>query len=257
MLFTLLDQVCQRINSMQVNEEAPRFANELRKMRPTLDTDLKSKGIATDQLDQAVLALSVGQLLVIKALPPLVTEMSNALRAGSADPGFRCVLAASLAYLVQPRDLLPDDLPGGYGFLDDALLLYEACALSWEVSGDMAKAEEKRKLFQFLFLAVPDASREAFRSAVSGLATTLNMMRSLGPMVAEMTTQTLIANPLQPIAAPGGSTAPAGRSGFGQAFADYSGAPKPQYTWTNGNTVGVNFPGGGGVAADSRGVYVL
>ena len=33
---------------------------------------------------------------------------------------------ASLLYLVQPQDLIPDDAPGGYGFLDDCVLLHAA-----------------------------------------------------------------------------------------------------------------------------------
>jgi len=256
MLFQLLDKLCARINGMEAAKEAPRFVVQVQKMRPTLRADLKARGMAADQIEKSLIILSIAQLGIIKGIPEIVTEMSKMLKAGSGEPAFRCVIAASLAYLVQPKDLLPDDLPGGYGFVDDALFLHEACALSWEVAGDMKRAEEKRKIFQFIFMFVPDKSRELFQSAISGIATTLNIMRSVDPMMAEMTTQMLIANPLQPIASLGGGAAGA-PSTFGSQFANYPGGQGPQYTWRDGSTLGVNFPGGGGVATDGRDIFIL
>lgn len=257
MLFQMLDRVCSRIDSMDVKVEAQRFAAHLRKVRPTLKSELVAQGIAGNQVKKSIQVLSATQLAIIKGIPAIGAEMSKMLRAGSGEPAFRCVLAASLAYLVQPRDLLPDDLPGGYGFVDDGLLLHEACALSWEIVGDMARAEEKRKIFQFTLIFVPDGSRALFQNAINGLATTLNIMRSLDPMVAEMTTQTLIANPLQPIMPQGGGGATGAPSQFGRQFTDYASGSGPRYTWRDGNTMGVNFSGGGGVATDGRDIFIL
>jgi uncharacterized membrane protein YkvA (DUF1232 family) len=257
MLYQMLDEIYARINKMNVAAEAPRFVAQWQKMRPNLRAELKAQGIAANQLDKSLLVLSTAQLTVIKGIPAIAAEMSKMLQAGTGEPAFRCVLAASLAYLVQPNDLLPDNLPGGYGFIDDALLLHEACALSWEVTGDMARAEEKRKIFQFIFIFVPDDSRAVFQNAISGMAQTLNLMRLLDPMMAEMTTQMLIANPLQPIAPPGGAGAVAGPSPFGTHFSSFPSGQGLQYTWRDGNTMGVNFPGGGGVATDGRDIFIL
>jgi uncharacterized membrane protein YkvA (DUF1232 family) len=257
MLFQMLDALYARINKMEVDKEAPRFADQLQKMRPTLKAELQAKGIAADQLEKSILMLSAAQLVIIKGIPAIAAEMVKILQAGGAEPAFRCVIAASLAYLVQPKDLLPDDLPGGYGFIDDALLLHEACALSWEITGDVARAEEKRKIFQYIFMSVPDGSREQFQSAISGLAITLNIMRSLDPTLAEMTTQMLIANPLQPIAPQGQAGAVGGPSAYGSQFASYPSTIGPQYSWKDGNTMAVNFPGGGGVATDGRDIFIL
>jgi len=257
MLYQLLDKIYARINKLEVATEAPRFVAQLQKMRPNLKAELKAQGIAADQLDKSFLVLSTAQLTVIKGIPAIAAEMSKMLRAGSGEPAFRCVLAASLAYLVQPKDLLPDDLPGFYGFIDDALFLHEAGALSWEITGDMARAEEKRKIFQFIFMFVPDGSRELFKSAISGLAITLNLMRSLDPMMAEMTTQMLISNPLQPISPQAGSGQVGVPSTFGSQFSNYPSGHGPQYTWRDGNSMGVNFPGGGGVATDGRDIFIL
>lgn len=257
MLFKMIDKLCIRINKMEVAAELPIFTAQLHKMRPTLKDEFKAQGIKENQFDTIITILSSGQLAIIKGLPAIASEMVKILKEGTVEPAFRCVLAASLAYLVQPQDLLPDDLPGGYGFIDDALLLHEACALSWEVAGDMARAEEKRKIFQYIFTFVPDGSREQFQSAISGMATTLNIMRSLDPMLAEMTTQMLIANPMQPIVPQGGANALSSPSTFGSQFANYTNSPRPQFTWSDGNNMGVNFPGGGGVATNGRDIFVL
>lgn len=257
MLFQKLDEVCARIDRMDIAVEAPRFAAQLRKMRPGLEGELKAQGIPANEVKHSIQVLSGGQLGVIKGIPTIVNEMSEMLRSGSWEPAYRCVLAASLAYLVQPNDLLPDDLPGGYGFVDDALLLHEACALSWELAGNMARAEQTRKIFQFIFIFVPDGSGELFQTAISSLAMTLNVMRLLDPVQAEMTAQMLIANPLQPIAPPTGTGAMGAPSAFGSQFTNYPGYQETQYTWQDGNTIGVNFPGGGGVVSDGTNIIPL
>lgn len=257
MLFKLLDEVSARIDGINIVAEAPKFAAQLREMRPTIEAELKSNGIAPDQLEKTILALSLTQMRIIKDIPAIAAEMRKMLQDGSGEPAFRCVLAASLAYLVQPHDLMPDDLPAGYGFVDDALLLHEASALSWEIAGDMARAEEKRKLFQFIFIFVPDTNHAAFKNAISGLAMTLGMMRSLDPVLAETTTQMLIANPLQPIMSQSTGGTQSGSSTFGSQFKNYPESSRPQYTWKSGNSMGVNFPDGGGVASDGRDVFVF
>jgi hypothetical protein len=257
MLFRLVSKVCSRIDKMDIEVETPLFASQLQKMRPSLTTALESQGIASDQLEKSILLLSTAQLSVIKGIPAIAVEMSNLLKAGSGLPAFRCVIAASLAYLVQTQDLLPDDLPGGYGFIDDALMLHEACALSWELTGDMTRAEEKRKIFDFIFISVPDGKQELFKSAINGVAVTLNVMSSLDPMLAEMTTQMLIQNPLQPIAPQGTISSVGGLSPLGSHFSNYPGGSGFQYSWQSGNSMGINFPGGGGVATDGRDIFIL
>lgn len=255
MLYQLLDKLYARIDRMDIDAEVPQFAAQLRRMRPSIISELNSQGMKAEALQKALLTLSLAQLGFIRQIPTIGREMSDMLQTGGGEPAFRCVLAASLAYLVQPQDLLPDDLPGCYGFVDDTLLLHEACALSWEVAGDVARAEEKRKTFKFIFMFVPDDGQEKFKEAIAGLATTLNIMRTLDPGVAELTTQMLIANPLQAISPQPGTVGAS--PGFGSQFTNYPGSGRVQYTWKSGDSMGVNFPGGGGVATDGRDIFIL
>ena len=254
MLFQLLDEVCARIDALDVMAEAPRFAAELRRRNPRLEIDVLHD-IPEIDVDMAIRLMSMGHLSLVKAIPSLVSEMRALVQSGACEPAFRCVLAATLAYTVQPRDLLPDDLPGGYGFVDDALMLHEAAALSWDVSGDMARAEDTRRKFQFIFEAVPPDRHAEFKEAVRGMAVLVNIMRMYGPELAAMTTEGLIAYPLQATGAEGGAGTAA--NPFARGFTAFEPGAPPQYTWQTGNLMGINFPGGGGVATDGRDIFPL
>jgi uncharacterized membrane protein YkvA (DUF1232 family) len=257
MLFKMLNDVNEKIDKINPFTEANNFAMQLRKMRPNLKDELISQGMKQSEADNFILGMSNIQLLLIKGIPPISNEMKNMLQEGSGEPAFRCVVASSLAYFVQPHDLIPDDLPGGYGFIDDAIILYEAAALSFEILGEIERAEEERKKFQYSFNLIPDTYCSQFQDAVNNMAATLNMMRSLDPSIAEMTTQMLINDPLQPIVPQGGIGASPAMSGFGAQFINYSNTNKLQYTWKDGNNMGVNFPEGGGVATDGKDIFVF
>ena len=254
MLFQLLDEVCARIDALDVAKEAPRFAAELRRRNPHLEAEV-AKGIPGIDVDYLIEVMSMGHLTLVKAIPGLVREMRTLVQSGACEPAFRCLLAATLAYTVQPRDLLPDDLPGGYGFVDDALMLHEACALSWEVSGDMARAEDTRKKFQFIFAAVPQDRHAQFQEAVRGMALLVNIMRMYGPELAAMRTQELIAHPLQPTVTEGDASIPT--APVARGFSVFEPGAPPRFTWESGGMMGVNFSGGGGVATDGRNIFPL
>lgn len=255
MLYQMIDKLSEQIKKIDPFAETPQFAAQLRKMRPNLNNELLSQGIPEEKLNVSIMTMSLAQLMLIKNIPSLADELTKILKAHNINAAFRFSVAVSLANLVNPKDLLPDDLPGGYGFIDDFLLLQEACALSWEISGDMKKAEERRKIFQFTFMFVPEGRREEFQLAINSLAMTFNLMRTIDTSLAEMTIQMLVQNPLQQI--PQQSNSLGSISPFVSQFSGFSKSYRPQYSWRDGNTMGINFPGGGGVAADSSGVYIL
>lgn len=255
MIYQMIEKLCTRINQINSEKELPQFISQFRKMRPNLKSELLSQGIPEEKQNTFINVISWAQMGHIKKIPSIADELSSILRSRNFASDFRCAVAASLAYLVNPNDLLPDNLPGGYGFIDDLLMLHETCALSWEIAGDMKKAEDLRKMFSFTFLFVPEGKREEFQTVINSLAMTINLMRALDPTIAEMTIQMLIQNPLQQVPQQSGSFG--NLSPFASQFSGISNNYRPTYSWQDGNTMGINFPGGGGVAADSSGVYIL
>lgn len=63
------------------------------------------------------------QFEALCSLPALLRRMIFAIESRQGTAAERLTIAAMLAYLVNPRDIIPDDLPGGRGLIDDAIVL--------------------------------------------------------------------------------------------------------------------------------------
>lgn len=63
---------------------------------------------------------------LVKPLPVMMEIMGDIIREREGPAHARAALAAALAYLVQRDDIIPEAFNGGYGLLDDALILYYA-----------------------------------------------------------------------------------------------------------------------------------
>lgn len=61
---------------------------------------------------------------LIKPLPVVVEIMGAVVKEREGPAHARAALAGALAYLVQENDIIPDQRAGGYGLLDDALVIY-------------------------------------------------------------------------------------------------------------------------------------
>ena len=117
----LLEDVTGRIARLS-SDDSSRFAEQMSKAGVNfhfqeVDESIRSAvrlGTASFMIDQ------------IKEIPALAQEIVAEIRKPETRPEVRCSLLASLVCLVQPQDLVPDDAPGGYGFLDDCVLLHAA-----------------------------------------------------------------------------------------------------------------------------------
>ena len=81
MLSQLLDKLNTRINNMNIAVEAPKFAAQMRKMRPSLESELKTQGIAQDQIEPTIQVL--GPLGIAAYLVQPQTLMAPASRLAS------------------------------------------------------------------------------------------------------------------------------------------------------------------------------
>ena len=127
MLFALLDSFKATVSAVDVRREAPVLLEQIGLARPDflkeMDRVRRRSSATKEVMNVALLALAAGVLSLIKEMPRIVDTMVKKLRSRRADAHLRCALAGTLAYVVQPHDLIPDDAPGGYGLLDDGLLL--------------------------------------------------------------------------------------------------------------------------------------
>jgi uncharacterized membrane protein YkvA (DUF1232 family) len=160
-LYDLTDRVVGRIGALDPAVEVPLFERELQKARPELIEKLG--GEATGRLSAALLGL-------VKEIPVIVAALREAVDKRSTHPAVRCAMVGALTYLVQPRDLIPDDLPGGFGFIDDSLILRATvCEYFDALPAGFTSQQRERDNFRLLALCVPPARLKEFQDQIDGV----------------------------------------------------------------------------------------
>jgi len=168
-LNTLVQQVITAVAALDSGadgRDVPAFASQLLAARP----DLFARIGDTERAELASRAVAGAMLAVIGEIPQIVEAMMSAIDRRTTDPAVRCALIGALAYLVQPRDLLPDGLPGGFGFIDDCVILRATVTefLDFLPRG-FTTAERERRLLELLAVAIPPPRLPDFQAAVEGI----------------------------------------------------------------------------------------
>jgi len=204
MLYRLLDTVCQRIDRLDVKAEIPQMLEQIKRARPDLRQHLaQTKGTPAVR-DLVAQAIAAGVLQQIKELPRIAAFLAEKSKSGRIAPSVRCGVASVLAYLVQPRDLIPDDAPGGYGFIDDSAILRAGLVTYLRVSpAPQFDIDEQEKYINMTAGVVPPQTLPLLQLTVGNMATAFQVMSMLPPAVATLTLQQLVANPLN-VGAPQG-----------------------------------------------------
>lgn len=247
MLFKLLDQVVSQIDALDSKKEAPILLKELKRASPgyweSLRNNMKKKGTTEEAIKVVEQAIAAGILSTVKEIPKIVEMMVSIINDKQTSPALRCALVGSLALLVKPKDLIPDDAPGGYGFLDDAILLRSALIeyLNLLPPG-VTSLEEERRILQLLSIGVPPRILPAMQTALIGMQYVAMSLSQLPPFLLDTTTQMLVQDPmLAEIQAPPGA----------QVSDTFQLSSKGQLTetmagtiYTEGDNISMNFPNG-------------
>lgn len=249
MLPDLVEETCAKIDRLTLNEAHPALQRQVRQYAPEVASALmqqsRKRGLtATDE--EALIGLSLLTLGLIKSLPPLARQMVRVLDDRRVASVRRLAVAGVLAYLVRPQDIIPDDAPGGYGFVDDAALLRAGLVeyLNLLPQGS-ANLENERQVVGLLVNLAPPQARPVLQQTIGAMSVTLQLMSMLeGPMAEAMLAQ-IIANPLQDVA-------PVAPQGFAPAACpDYSaGHWTPQGAYVEGGNI--IMPGGGPALIDGQ-----
>ncbi len=257
MLFELLNDVVSKINTLDSKKDTPVLLKELKRVSPgyweSLRNNLMKKGTKKEAIKVIEQAIAAGILLKIKEIPNIVNTMVSIINDNRTNPAVRCAFVGSLALLVKPRDLIPDDAPGGYGFLDDAILLRATLIkyLNYLPPG-VSSLEEEMKILQFLSIGVPPRVLPAMQTAIVGMEYGAMLLNQLPPFLLDTTTQMLIQNPmLAEIQAPPP----------GMQMSDTFQLPSQGHLtqtmagtmYTEGSNISMNFPGGDSIFMSESG----
>lgn len=196
MLFELLDQIAHRINDLDQDRDWPAYAEQLRSMNPEMLQSLMGDD-SDERIGWAAERVARAHLGLIKDIPWYVHALIQAANDPYMEPAYRCAIVGSMAYLVQPHDLIPDDLPGGFGLLDDCILLHVTAAECLEyLPRDFTTAEREQLLVNLLMQAIPDKRFPEFRAAIAGVRQLIFHLGLLDPLLVEQTTAAMINDPL-------------------------------------------------------------
>jgi uncharacterized membrane protein YkvA (DUF1232 family) len=164
-LSELTAEVAARIEALSPEVDCAEFARQLGEARPDLLEQLPEELRAP-----AAEALSRCLIGVIGEIPSIVEAMLAAIDRRSTAPAVRAALAGALAYLVRPRDLLPDDLPGGFGFVDDCMILRATVSEFIDtLPRGFTSVEKERRLLELLAICVPPSRLPEFQAEVEGI----------------------------------------------------------------------------------------
>jgi uncharacterized membrane protein YkvA (DUF1232 family) len=195
-LNTLVEQVIAAVSALDSavdGRDATAFASQLCAARPDLFAQIED----AERAELASRAIAGAMLRVIGEIPQIVEAMMSAIDRRTTDPAVRCALIGALAYLVQPRDLLPDGLPGGFGFIDDCVILRATVTefIDYLPRG-FTTAEREKRLLELLAVAIPPPRLPEFQAAVEGIWLAFHAMLWKSDDEIESTAERIAGDPL-------------------------------------------------------------
>ncbi len=239
MLFGLLDETMDRVRALDPPACLEPFTAALIAARPGLRDELTDR-LNADGAGSVLTALARAQLDLVIQIPELAGAMRRAVEARSVHPAVRCAMVGALAYLVQPRDLIPDDAPGGYGYVDDCLILRATLGEYFDaLPSGFADPDTERQRLLLLAAAAPADRLALFQGAVDGVWHLFQRLVAMPPDQADETATGIIADPLGMPLPVQGPTPPYG------AGPDIMHPPGGGSFEIVGEGVKVVFPGGG------------
>ena len=133
MLFRMVEKTCASLDALDVQRDTPAMMRQILAVRPHSDPDSQAfasfvaEGVPLDDL-RAILAgaeKKVAAIMVtrVKESAAIARRMVSMIRGDEVSLQTQVGLAIVLLYFVDPHDLVPDGVEGGYGYIDDSVLL--------------------------------------------------------------------------------------------------------------------------------------
>jgi uncharacterized membrane protein YkvA (DUF1232 family) len=209
-LLDMLGRVCERIGELHGEYDAERFAGVLLARRAEAFSGLRG-GPQGETAQRLALRLARKQLALVTELPGMVEAIVSTLDTPTEPPALRLMQVAALAYLVNPGDLLPDDMPAGFGFVDDSIVLRAIAVTVPPLYGmDATQVARERLVIDFHGLCIPRAIAPELVRSVQASTTLVQMLGVLPPELVEGSIEQLMHEPLVPL-----QTQPVAGAGWG------------------------------------------
>jgi uncharacterized membrane protein YkvA (DUF1232 family) len=193
-LLDMLDEVVEGIKGLRAKEEAPRFATELLERCPEVFADLPGGAVGARAVAQEI---ALKQLELVAEIPEMVMGVAEGITDPSTHPAIRLMQVTALAYLVNPDDLLPDDLPGGYGFVDDSILLRATIVTSPQIlQATPNVVEREKRVIEFHGMCIPPEIAPQMEESVAKATTLIQLLAFMPSILLTDAARRIMDNPL-------------------------------------------------------------
>lgn len=243
MLSGLVHQVSKTISELDPMQDAPAFVDTWLEHRPEQRERAFPEETDPESRDLMFQMFAAGALTIVKRMPEMMDVMTQRMYSRDVDPVVQCALATVLAYVVQPRDLIPDDAPGGYGFIDDAILLHAGYLDILSMEPPHAESfKTQEEYLSFIVNFAPSNVMNELRRTVESMESTMAVFRMLPPDALELATGIIVDDPYS---AASRWEAQGEDKGFRSArFLEESGSGEIQHVTHDGDSIFVQIPGG-------------
>jgi hypothetical protein len=126
-LGTLLEKTRQAIDQLDAWRDGQAMFAQMAAARPELAKHFEAmpdgEPVTPAVREHMQRVFGGATVMKVKEIPTVVEGFVRHIDQRGTPPALRCALLGALALVAQPRDIVPDDAPGGYGYVDDAALL--------------------------------------------------------------------------------------------------------------------------------------
>lgn len=186
MLYDDLDEVCRHLDTLDPDTEAA-----------TLVDYAMSQWSDPQSTREARLELANKLIMpILKAIPGTIQELRRTVDDPATPPALRTTILLCLAYVARTTDTVPDDAPGGYGFIDDAIILLLILKQVAEVRGLTADEQVNHALVSALLASVlPPAKREEVTALGNQVVALFQLMAQSPAEILAIADAIILANP--------------------------------------------------------------
>jgi hypothetical protein len=192
-LFGQITRKLVAVRELDPQRDAARYAEQLLSLHPRLFERLDG-GAESVMARMAARTLALDHLREVCELPTTVEALQRSMGNATMGAGERLVRVAALAYLACENDLIRDDLPAGFGFVDDCIALRGARLATSNVLG-VDHFVEDLTMIHYLSVAVPDELLPAIEAALALAAELEIRTRTLPNAIVELAIRDLIEHP--------------------------------------------------------------
>lgn len=200
MLYKEIDKLIEKIETIDPVKDCSHFLESMTESNAKAIEKIFTSSHGDKEKAEHLMLLSSGCISrLIVPLPDIIKKLLKVVKDHEVSPHIRCTLIGALAYFVQPNDLIPDDAKGGYGFVDDSVLIHAAFSELLYIKGENDDLDQWKNLSELAAGVCPPNILKPLSSAVKDITVGFEVFAKMPPGILEAKIRQVILDPFQPV----------------------------------------------------------